>query len=50
MTTTTEKPKNAQKKVAKTKKVKKSKFTLYWENPNIEPLITKINDMRAVLK
>ena len=44
-TKTEKKPKEAEKK-----QVKKSKIALYLENPNIPPIITKINDMRAVLK
>jgi len=29
---------------------KKSKFALAWEDPNVKPIIIKINDMRAVLR
>ena len=39
-----------QPKTTKKKQVKKSKFALYWENPNAKPLISEIIDMRAVLK
>lgn len=32
------------------KGVKKSKFALAWENPDVKPIILKINDMKAILK
>jgi hypothetical protein len=44
------KEKKRSKTFAAQENTKKSKFALAWENPNIEPLIVKIVDMRAVLK
>ena len=49
MATKTTKSEKTPKETEK-KQVKKSKFALYWDDPNVKPLITKINDMRAVLK
>ena len=37
-------------KTIKKSEIRKSKIALYLENPNKQPIITKINDMKAVLR